>query len=218
MRTPSPRSALARAASLSLLLGTACEMIDFGHTKDDVDFDAESLRATLSGQNEIPPAAANGRGSALLALNANEGTLCFDLAVEKLEPVTAAHVHRAPAGVNGPIVVDFEVMTSVPKHCKDRQMVSAIRAGDGAAGDAFGSVLAVEDDTAIVGAAGAAYVFERTEAAWSEQQKLSAPEPGFGSAVALSGATAAVGAAGGAIIGAATAPRPYYRRHRHYYY
>ncbi|MGJ0622063.1 MAG: hypothetical protein ACR65Z_15320 [Methylocystis sp.] len=30
-------------------------------------------------------------------------------------------------------------------------------------------------------------------------------------------ATAAVGAAGGAIIGAATAPRPYYRRHRHYY-
>ena len=31
-------------------------------------------------------------------------------------------------------------------------------------------------------------------------------------------ATAAVGAAGGAIIGAATAPRPYYRRHRHYYY
>lgn len=30
-------------------------------------------------------------------------------------------------------------------------------------------------------------------------------------------ASAAVGAAGGAIIGAATAPRPYYRRHRHYY-
>ncbi|HEY8125155.1 MAG TPA: hypothetical protein VIF88_07015 [Methylocystis sp.] len=32
-------------------------------------------------------------------------------------------------------------------------------------------------------------------------------------------ATAAVGAAGGAIIGAATAPRPYYgRRYRRYYY
>ncbi|MGD9657798.1 MAG: hypothetical protein AB7U61_09195 [Methylocystis sp.] len=31
-------------------------------------------------------------------------------------------------------------------------------------------------------------------------------------------ASAAVGAAGGAIIGAATAPRPYYRRHRRYYY
>jgi hypothetical protein len=31
-------------------------------------------------------------------------------------------------------------------------------------------------------------------------------------------ATAAIGAAGGALIGAATAPRPYYRRSRHYYY
>lgn len=31
-------------------------------------------------------------------------------------------------------------------------------------------------------------------------------------------ASAAVGAAGGAIIGAATAPRPYYRRYRRYYY
>ncbi len=30
-------------------------------------------------------------------------------------------------------------------------------------------------------------------------------------------ASAAIGAAGGAIIGAATAPRPYYRRYRHYY-
>lgn len=30
-------------------------------------------------------------------------------------------------------------------------------------------------------------------------------------------ATAAVGAAGGAIIGAATAPRPYYGRRRYYY-
>ena len=31
-------------------------------------------------------------------------------------------------------------------------------------------------------------------------------------------AAGAVGAAGGAIIGAATAPRPYYWRRRHYYY
>lgn len=32
-------------------------------------------------------------------------------------------------------------------------------------------------------------------------------------------ASAAVGAAGGALVGAATAPRPYYyRRHRRYYY
>lgn len=31
-------------------------------------------------------------------------------------------------------------------------------------------------------------------------------------------AAGAVGAAGGALIGAATAPRPYYSRRRHYYY
>jgi nucleoside-specific outer membrane channel protein Tsx len=83
-----------------------------------------------------------------------------------------------------------------------------LTAGDGAAGDEFGTSVAVSGDTAVVGAdgadvsgrndAGAAYVFARTNGGWSEQAKLTASDGAavdlFGYSVALSGDTAIVGA------------------------
>ncbi|HLI27309.1 MAG TPA: FG-GAP repeat protein, partial [Chloroflexota bacterium] len=85
-----------------------------------------------------------------------------------------------------------------------------ITASDGVAGDQFGASVALTDDgnTALVGAPGAnssqgaAYVFTRSGASWSQQQKLVA-SPGatndqFGASVALSGdgSTALIGALG----------------------
>lgn len=83
-----------------------------------------------------------------------------------------------------------------------------LTATDASKGDGFGVALALEDDTAIVGAtgvdrgdveaAGAAYVFERTEERWKQRQKLTAPDPTkrdtFGGSVDLDGETAVVGA------------------------
>jgi hypothetical protein len=75
--------------------------------------------------------------------------------------------------------------------------------GDGCAGDLFGSSVALEGDTALLGAmwgdtTGAAYVFERTGNTWAQQVKLAADDGGggdaFGASVALSGGTALVGA------------------------
>jgi uncharacterized protein (DUF2345 family) len=77
-------------------------------------------------------------------------------------------------------------------------------AGDGVASDALGSSVAVEGNTAVVGAPGkataqgAAYVFARTGITWTQQQELLAGdgEAGdfFGSSVAIDGSTAVVGA------------------------
>ncbi|MFO1421384.1 MAG: hypothetical protein U1F59_10725 [Candidatus Competibacteraceae bacterium] len=77
---------------------------------------------------------------------------------------------------------------------------------DRAAFDEFGSSVAISGDTAIVGARrhnddhGAAYVFVRSGATWTQQAKLiaslGASGDGFGSAVALSGDTAVIGAGG----------------------
>ncbi len=81
-------------------------------------------------------------------------------------------------------------------------------ASDGAAGDFFGSAVAITGDTVLVGSPrvdvggdadqGAAYVFERSGASWSQQTKLiaadGAPSDFFGDAVALSGDMALVGA------------------------
>jgi len=85
-------------------------------------------------------------------------------------------------------------------------------AGDGAAGDQFGISIAVDGDTAVVGAwlddnaagtnAGAAYVYQRDQGgpdAWGEVVKLTAPgtrgaaDDAFGFSVAISGDTIVVG-------------------------
>ncbi|MDX1405511.1 MAG: FG-GAP repeat protein [Woeseiaceae bacterium] len=80
-------------------------------------------------------------------------------------------------------------------------------ASDGAVGDLFGQSVAIDGDSAIVGAvqedaaaanAGAAYVFLRSAGIWSEQQKL-IPADGdindqFGIAVDIDGDTAVIGA------------------------
>ncbi len=85
-----------------------------------------------------------------------------------------------------------------------------LTASDGAAGDLFGSFVAVSGDTALISAPahtlspesdpsfthqGAAYVFVRSGTAWKQQTELSPTEGdgGFGWAVALDGDTALVG-------------------------
>jgi hypothetical protein len=81
-------------------------------------------------------------------------------------------------------------------------------ADDGAAGDWFGRSVAVDGDTAVIGAygadplgktdAGAAYAFVRSNGLWKQQAKLIAADDGesgdyFGCSVALQGDTVAVG-------------------------
>jgi hypothetical protein len=62
--------------------------------------------ATLSGANEVPAADPDGSGSADITLNVGQATVCWELSVANiLLPATAAHIHRAPVGVNGPVVV-----------------------------------------------------------------------------------------------------------------
>ncbi len=82
-----------------------------------------------------------------------------------------------------------------------------LAAGDGAIGDLFGFSVAVEADTAAIGAIGdgigananqgSAYVFTRSGSVWTQQQKLTANDGGagdsFGGAAALSGNTVLIG-------------------------
>ena len=78
---------------------------------------------------------------------------------------------------------------------------------DGTANDIFGDRVAISGDTALIGAywddangaeTGSAYVFVRSGAVWSQQQKLlpSDPETGnrFGQSIAISGDTVVIGA------------------------
>jgi hypothetical protein len=82
-----------------------------------------------------------------------------------------------------------------------------LTASDAAAGDLFGSAVAVDGGTAIIGAeredqngsnSGSAYVFTRNAGVWTEQQKLTAGNgtdfDDFGNSIAMDGNTAVIGA------------------------
>ncbi len=86
---------------------------------------------------------------------------------------------------------------------------ATLTAADGEAGDGFGCAVAVDGETALVGAfwddhsgydAGSAYIFVRSNGVWSEQAKLTASDAAagdwFGYSVSAFGDTAAIGAYG----------------------
>jgi hypothetical protein len=108
------------------------------------------------------------------------------------------------AGVGG--AVDSFVGADSAWVFEARLAPSAARSGDN-----FGAAVALHGDSVVVGAsgrradpdiraAGAAFVFVRTDGAWAEQAELRAPAPTerdfFGNSVALHGDTALVGAYG----------------------
>ena len=64
---------------------------------------------TLSGAEEAPgPGDPNGKGVATLDVY-DAGLVCYTLKLQAIEPPTGAHIHEAPAGVAGPVVVDLRI-------------------------------------------------------------------------------------------------------------
>jgi hypothetical protein len=64
-------------------------------------------RPTLTGAEEAPgPGDGDATGQADLRLNQGQNRICFDVSWEDIDgTVFAAHIHEAPAGASGPIVV-----------------------------------------------------------------------------------------------------------------
>ncbi len=90
-------------------------------TSDDVLFSrlpvAEQggrlFTAQLTGAAEVPgPGDPDGRGTARITINLGQSTLCYELAVSNIAPATAAHIHEAPAGSAGPVVIGLTAPTS----------------------------------------------------------------------------------------------------------
>lgn len=116
--------------------------------------------------------------------------------------MVGAFAHDTPNGRDAGAVYVFERA--------DGEWVqqAKLTADDGDEDDKFGTVIALEGSTALVGArddddphgeeGGSAYVFERIDGAWQQQAKLASDdgdaEDNFGSAIALDGTTAAIGA------------------------
>jgi hypothetical protein len=64
----------------------------------------ETFTTSLSGAGEVPAVTTTATGEFVATLMA-DGSLGYTLRVSGIENVTAAHIHLAAAGVNGPVVV-----------------------------------------------------------------------------------------------------------------
>ena len=64
------------------------------------------LTTTLSGPAEVPPGDPDASGTATITLNYGQGEVCWEIMVSNITlPAAAAHIHVAPVGVAGPIVI-----------------------------------------------------------------------------------------------------------------
>lgn len=90
---------IAALGSVLLMLPLGAEAGGKGHHRHD------EFSAKLSGANEVPPVATETSGRFRLAFSAEMGKAEFRLKVNDGTRVTQAHIHCAPAGVNGPIII-----------------------------------------------------------------------------------------------------------------
>jgi hypothetical protein len=95
-----------------------------------------SLSTTLTGAEEVPgPGDPDASGQADLRLNQGKQRICFDVSWAGIDgTVFAGHIHNAPVGVPGPIVVTLFsgsfAGTDAVSNCVedvDRSLIKAIR-------------------------------------------------------------------------------------------
>ena len=141
------------ALAALLLIGVGIQADD-----DDDDGKGQEFEARLTGAEEVPPVMTNTSGKAEIVFNEDETKADYELTVRKGVRVTQSHIHCAPKGVNGPIVVflagfhnrgwdvdgswienatvtDANVIPPAPGPCPHvinnlRDLARAIRAGD----------------------------------------------------------------------------------------
>jgi hypothetical protein len=64
------------------------------------------ISTDLTGAAEAPgPGDPDGSGTASFTFNPGQGEVCYDYTVNGVAPLAAAHIHVAPAGSPGPVVI-----------------------------------------------------------------------------------------------------------------
>ncbi|MEO5720964.1 MAG: FG-GAP repeat protein [Chthoniobacterales bacterium] len=173
--------------------------------------------ASLRGDPAIPDLQANGSYGSLqeaiaAAREQTEGTPMFSFQAKLISPVGAMNgTFGTTVAISGETAVVGDREEAVGGNTRQGAAYVFVRNGttwseqqkllasDGAMNGLFGSSVAIDGNTLVVGAGGAAYVFVRNGTVWSQQQKLLGPAAataGFfgGDSVAISGNTVVVSA------------------------
>ncbi|MHB1317369.1 MAG: CHRD domain-containing protein [Anaerolineae bacterium] len=76
--------------------------------------DSRTFVTHLTGSEEVPARDTLAQGQAIFRLSADGSELYFKLIVANIENVTAAHIHSAPPGTNGGVVVGLYTSGLIP--------------------------------------------------------------------------------------------------------
>jgi hypothetical protein len=68
-------------------------------------FATKKVSATLNGAAEVPKGSPKGSGTAVVKLNATTRKACWTIKVKGIDKPLSAHVHKAPPGKTGPVVI-----------------------------------------------------------------------------------------------------------------
>ncbi|MEX0987991.1 MAG: CHRD domain-containing protein [Bacteroidales bacterium] len=79
-------------------------LLKAGHSGMSATAVMQNFRAQLSGLNEVPSNDSRARGEAVFMYDAGMDAVSYKLIVANLENIRMAHIHAAPAGVNGGVV------------------------------------------------------------------------------------------------------------------
>jgi hypothetical protein len=88
-----------------------------------------AFQASLSGDAEVPPVATSGHGNAVIT--SSPAGVRFTLVTIGLADIVAAHIHCAPAGVNGPVGVTLFAGFETVNGLLEQGPINAPDAGNG---------------------------------------------------------------------------------------
>ena len=70
----------------------------------------KKFEANLDGEQEIPgPGDVDGTGETRVKIKPRDSELCVDIEVKYIDPASAAHIHHAPKGSSGAVVVTLPI-------------------------------------------------------------------------------------------------------------
>lgn len=106
MKLKSMRAYLILFIALLVVLGAAAPQPAAAASMAEGGKGGRPFKISMTGAEEAPgPGDPDGSGVARILLNQGQGRVCWKLSVTGIAPATGAHIHRAPAGEPGPVVV-----------------------------------------------------------------------------------------------------------------
>lgn len=99
----------------------------------------QNFRTHLKGENEVPAVETKAQGQATFKLSSDGTEIHYKLIVANIENVLMAHIHNAPAGQNGGVVV-WLYPASPPPQLIDGRFQGVLAKGTITANDLVGSL------------------------------------------------------------------------------